>query len=95
MIGFNPSISAFIVFIIVIVLIANVGAALGLLLGIAARDSSTAIALVPIIILPFVIFSGFFVNSHTVPVYFIWVPYISFVRYAFGALVINEVRILA
>jgi len=31
------------------------------------------------------IFSGFFVNQDSIPVYFIWFEYISFVKYAFHA----------
>jgi ABC-type multidrug transport system permease subunit len=93
MIGFKKNGVNFLLYTIVVVLVANIGSALGLTLGIIAKDAGTASALIPMIILPFVIFSGFFVNSRTVPAYFIWVPPISFVKYAFSAVVLNEVKI--
>jgi ABC-type multidrug transport system permease subunit len=92
MIGFNPHASNFFIFVGILVLAANVGSSLGLLLGILAKDSGTAISLTPIVIMPFMIFSGFFVNSDNVPPYFIWIEYISFVKYGFRALVLNEMQ---
>jgi hypothetical protein len=29
-------------------------------------------------------FAGFFLNASNIPVYFIWLEYISFMRYSFG-----------
>ncbi len=43
--------------------------------------------------IPFVIFSGLFLNANDIPNYFIWIYYISFVRYGFEAVMINEVHI--
>jgi ABC-type transport system involved in multi-copper enzyme maturation permease subunit len=63
MIGFQESAEKFFIFLFVIILCANVGSAIGLLLGTVARTTSVAIALVPVSLIPFLIFSGFFVNS--------------------------------
>jgi len=90
MIGFQKDFSHFIIFWIVGVLTGNIGAAMGLFLGIVAKDASTATALMPLTVIPFMLFSGFLVNTSNVPVYFIWVPPISPVRYGFSALILNE-----
>lgn len=38
-----------------------------------------------IIMLLFILFGGFYLNSENTPVYFTWVPYISFVKYGMSA----------
>jgi ABC-type multidrug transport system permease subunit len=91
MIGFVPDASKFFIFIAVNIICANVGSAYGMLLGTAAKDTSVAISLQPIVLIPFIIFSGYFINSDNVPPYFIWIEYISFIKYGFHALVVNEV----
>ena len=40
----------------------------------------------------FLMFSGFFLNESNVPAMFIWLKEISFIRYAFQALCVNEFK---
>ena len=37
-------------------------------------------------------FSGYFLNDESIPVWLSWLKYISFIRYAFQALAVNEFR---
>lgn len=47
-----------------------------------------AVFLAPAIAIPFILFSGFFINLSAIPVYMSWMAYSSFMRYAFeGSLV--------
>lgn len=92
MIGFVPEADNYFIFLVVLILVSNVGSAMGMLLGTAASDASVAISLVPVTLIPFMIFSGFFINTDNVPPYFIWIEYISFIKYGFHALVLNEVK---
>eukprot|EP01118_Nematostelium_gracile_P014681 TRINITY_DN5780_c0_g1_i1.p1 TRINITY_DN5780_c0_g1~~TRINITY_DN5780_c0_g1_i1.p1 ORF type:complete len:650 (-),score=148.57 TRINITY_DN5780_c0_g1_i1:3-1952(-) len=92
MIGYQSAFDKYLIFIADIILLALTGGGIGLLLGTLAKDASVATALVPVAILPFVIFSGYFINSETVPDYFIWVEYISFLKYGFRAVAVNELR---
>jgi hypothetical protein len=41
--------------------------------------------LLTVVVFPFVIFSGFLIRPEDVPPYFIWMIYISFVKWAFQA----------
>ncbi len=91
MVGFNPNFARFLLFLLFIILVSNIGAALGLLIGIIARDTGVAAILLTIFLIPFIIFSGFLINPSDVPVYFIWVLYISFVKWSFQGVAINEV----
>ena len=48
-----------------------------------------ALALGPPIIMPFMIFGGLFVNTHSVPVYFKWLENLSFIKYAYQSVCIT------
>jgi len=90
MVGFVRQFVNFITFWFILVLVGNIGSSFGFIVGILAADSATAITLVPVTIIPMSIFSGFFLNNHNVPPYFIWVEYLSFIKYAFQGLFLNE-----
>jgi ABC-type multidrug transport system permease subunit len=64
-------------------LLSNVAFAMGMLLSCAILDTSIVIKIQPLILLPFMLFSGFFLNAASVPVYFIWLEHISFLKYAY------------
>lgn len=49
-----------------------------------------AMIFVPTIMMPMLLFSGFFVNNETIPVYFDWIKYLSPIKYNFNALALNE-----
>jgi hypothetical protein len=43
-----------------------------------------------VVLLPLLLFSGFFANSNTLPVYLSWIQYISPIKYGFVGLCENE-----
>lgn len=49
-----------------------------------------ALSVGPPIIIPFLLFGGFFLNSGSVPKYFEWLSYISWFRYGNEGLLINQ-----
>jgi hypothetical protein len=53
-------------------------------------DLGVALAFLPLILLPLMIFSGLFVNNDSIPVYFNWIKYMSPMKYGFTALAENE-----
>lgn len=55
---------------------------IGLLVG-AACNIQVAVFIAPAAAIPFLLFSGFFINMHAIPAYMGWICYVSFMRYGF------------
>jgi len=64
--------------------------ALGVCVGSLFKSIEVAMAVVPLFVLPLMLFSGFFVNSDNLPVYFKWVEKVSPIRYGFVGYARNE-----
>ena len=77
MIGFQSSFAHFLYFLGVITLVVLTMNAAGFAIAGGAKDIPTALRLVPMTILPLILLGGFFLNSGSVPVYLIWVEYVS------------------
>jgi len=67
-----------------------VGIGLGMILSASLRSVEMAPQLAPACVIIFLMFSGYFLNEDSIPVYLEWLKYISFIRYAFQALCVNE-----
>ena len=77
-------------FTLINIIIAFVSQSLGLMLGaIFMENASAAVFLGPITNVPLLLFGGFFVRLSTIPVYLRYFSYLSFVRYAFEAIVVT------
>lgn len=63
---------------------------IGFLIGSSVPNVEVGLALGPIIMVTNMLFAGFFVNLDDIPVFLRWISYVSFVRYGFQALSINE-----
>lgn len=85
MIGFNDHPIPWLIMCGFSILLNIVGHAVGMLLTCAILDTGVVIKIQPLIILPLMIFSGFFVNADSVRNYFVWLEAISFLKYAFRA----------
>lgn len=62
----------------------------GYLISCVASDLQVALALAPPLIIPFMLFGGFFLNSESVPSWLIWLRYLSWFMYSNEILVINQ-----
>lgn len=51
-----------------------------------------ALAIGPPILIPFLMFGGFFLNIDSIPVYLHWLAYLSWFKYGNEALMINQWR---
>ena len=63
---------------------------IGLMTGCMFNDVKSAAGFLPVVIMPFVLFSGFYANSSTFMSWIGWIQYISPMKYSFEALVWNE-----
>ncbi|XP_060593435.1 protein white-like [Ruditapes philippinarum] len=90
MIGLFSSLKAFLIFSAVLLLVANVAVSYGYIVSTMSNSVSMALALAPPMMMPLFMFGGFFVNTSTNPVYFIWLEYVSWFRYANELLVVNQ-----
>jgi hypothetical protein len=73
-----------------LVLLDIVGTALGMCFATIFPSLPVALAASPMIMLPLMLFSGFFLNSNSIPPYFDWLSYLSPIKWAFMILARNE-----
>ncbi|XP_078378566.1 protein white-like isoform X2 [Oculina patagonica] len=90
MIGLRQDFWHFLVCYGVVALLTNVAVSFGYIISTIAPTIPAATSLGPPLMLPLLIFGGFFLKNTTVPVYFVWLKYISWFMYGFEALIINQ-----
>jgi len=72
MMGLRDDFGTFLAFTGIVLLAANTAFSLGYMISALAPSVEIALALGPVTILPLFLFSGFFINTASIPVYFIW-----------------------
>ncbi|XP_058443759.1 protein white isoform X2 [Malaya genurostris] len=90
MIGLRAGVDHYFMTLFIVTLVANVATSFGYLISCASSSISMALSVGPPVIIPFLIFGGFFLNSASVPIYFEYLSYFSWFRYANEALLINQ-----
>ena len=89
-IGLRSGVMHFIIFLGVLQLLSLTAFSLGLFTASIFNDIAVALPLSIVIILPVMVYSGFFVNLSTTPVYLSWIQWISPMKYSFALLMENE-----
>lgn len=90
MVGLREGFGYFVIACGIVSLVANVATSFGYLISCASSSISMALSVGPPVIIPFLIFGGFFLNAGSVPSYFEWLSYLSWFRYGNEALLINQ-----
>ncbi|XP_068243394.1 protein white-like [Palaemon carinicauda] len=90
MVGMNPLAERFFIAMGIIVVVSNAVTSFGLMISCLAPNLNVALGMSAPLIVPLMIFGGFFLNSDTIPAYFIWIKYISWFNYANEALILNQ-----
>ncbi|CAG0879460.1 unnamed protein product, partial [Darwinula stevensoni] len=90
MIGLNPVGERFIVCVVVMVAVANVACSFGYMVSCIAPNVDVALALSPPLVIPLLMFGGLLINNVSVPVYFLWLKYISWYYYGNEILMVNQ-----
>ena len=62
------------------------GVSYGMLISTWIANFNLAVTLVPILMIPFIIMSGFFVNTNNLPIVFKPIEYLSFIKYTYQGL---------
>ena len=92
MIGLASTAEQFFVFYLINFLVGLCGNSFGLLLGSIITDGKSLSSTVTIVLLPFVLFSGFFKNAGNFSSWVGWIQYLSPIKYGFAAMIENEVK---
>lgn len=77
-----PELFRFAMFLSACLLISFVAQSVGLVVG-AAMNIQNGVFLAPVMSVPFLLFSGFFVSFDAIPIYLRWITYLSYIRYGF------------
>mmetsp|Transcript_23666 Transcript_23666/g.66384 ORF Transcript_23666/g.66384 Transcript_23666/m.66384 type:complete len:664 (+) Transcript_23666:75-2066(+) len=88
--GFYPSVTRFLTFVGFQFLVAYTSYSFCLLVSAFAPSYAIANLICPLWIVLLMLPGGYLVNSDSIPVYWAWLEYLSFHKYGFAALVINE-----
>lgn len=92
MLGLWVSFDKFLVFCLAIILCAQAAMGLGYMVSTAAGSVNVALAVGPIAILPIMLFGGLYISLDQIPSFLRWLKDISFFKYTFEILGINQFR---
>lgn len=70
-------------FLVILFLIYNASSGYALILGTIFSDKQLAVTLTPVLIIPFMLFAGFFVNQDNIPKFLIEFQYLSIFKYGY------------
>ena len=89
-IGYTPMAENFFMFLLILVLIYNASSGYSLIISAGFSDKQLAVTLTPVLIIPFMLFAGFFVSSDEIPGYLKEFEYLSIFKYGYQALMHNN-----
>ncbi|CUI11976.1 ABC transporter, putative, partial [Bodo saltans] len=90
MVGFAQTAEAFFKMLLVLVLVGNLGHSFGLMAASVLPTAESAIAVVPLVIMPMSLVAGLFSNSSRLEPAWIWLEYLSIPRFCFMAMFLGE-----
>lgn len=90
LVNLRAEVGAFFIFLLILFLVFNAAFAFGVVLITILPDPAAALQLFPIIVVPLMIFSGYFLNSDNTPGYFVWIEHLVFFKYGLRASFNNE-----
>jgi len=92
MMGFSNNLWVWGSFCGILILHSMVCTSLGYMVSCACSSPDMVNAFLPLAILPSILFGGLFLNTANIPVYFIWLEYLSIIKYGYHLLLINVWR---
>ena len=89
-VGLKPEAENFFIFLLILILIYNSFSGYSLVISASFSDKQLAVTLTPVLIVPFMLFAGFFVASSNIPWYLKEFEYLSIIKYGYQALMHNQ-----
>lgn len=89
-VGLKPDAGNFFVFLIILILIYNSFSGYSLIISASFSNKQLAVTLTPVLIVPFMLFAGFFVASSNIPYWLKEFEYLSIIKYGYQALMQNQ-----
>lgn len=86
----NPDVMKYLIALGIILLIVQVTSGLGYFLSCASPNVDFALGICPLLIIPAMLFGGFYLKTDSVVPWLAWIQYISWFYYGYSALVINQ-----
>merc|ERR1712168_440749 len=83
---------AFILYFVITYLVNECSMSFGYLICAISGNISTAFTLSAPLLIPLITIGGFYINTKSIPVWLIWLKYISWIFYSFQAMNINQWR---
>ena len=90
LIGLNPGASRFGTFLLILILAYNASSGYSLIISASFSDKQLAVTLTPVLIIPFMLFAGFFVSASNIPWFLKEFEYLSIFKYGYQALMRNQ-----
>lgn len=89
-VALNPTVDKFFLFLLSLILIYNASSGYSLIISASFSDKQLAVTLTPVLIIPFMLFAGFFVSSSSIPWFLKEFEYLSIFKYGYQALMFNQ-----
>ena len=89
-IGYQNTAEAFFMFLLILILIYNASSGYSLIISASFSDKQLAVTLTPVLIIPFMLFAGFFVASENIPIFLREFEYLSIFKYGYESLMHNQ-----
>lgn len=88
-VGLTAPASNFFLYLLILILIYNAFSGYSLIISASFSNKQLAVTLTPVLIVPFMLFAGFFVASSNIPWYLKEFEYLSIIKYGYQALMQN------
>uniref|UniRef100_A0A1I8AJW0 ABC transporter domain-containing protein n=1 Tax=Steinernema glaseri TaxID=37863 RepID=A0A1I8AJW0_9BILA len=88
--GLDKSFTAYAIYTFTGMLVANIAVSFSYFVSCVFGSVKLSMAMLPMLVVPMMTFGGFYINSATIPVYFLPLRFISYFNYAFEVMTINQ-----
>lgn len=92
MVGFQRNGSKFMIFMVLMVLCQLAATSLALMVSAICRTTDLSVTVLPMVLEVNRLFGGFFLAPSSLPQYFVWLDALSYVKYTYTAISLNELH---